>query len=743
MLLPLPSSLSASIEAGLVLEHGRLQPLNNQGAVLPDASLRNVQPEFQPALDAARAEWLALPAVVPSLSLIAVYARGSLPRGLGLWGVSDIDTLGVATIGADAGPALQAWRAQSKDRAASLREAFPSCSGLEMALLAVPESTQLGQWLRGETEGALDDGQLRALDAFRLSSQGALLYGQDLVPRLPPPVPQPRLALALRSDVARATRAVRANAAAGRADDALEVARWAAKRALRAGMELSSPRYGSFSRDLLPCHRAIRAVWGEPAGARSLTVLQLACLPPDHVTSFGGAGVVAEETLAAVEGLHECVEGIWCDNCFREPLTSFAQLPKTPPLPPAALARAEATVAATASTDAAARTLVGRWQWQSRWQSAAAVAVASFKRRALVSRLPWAAAGGRHALREEREAARLVSDPLPKLTLEPSNRPHHRRVLDLDWAAAVGAGGSGRERARVERIARRALASGSRPVVLRGMASELAPVGSHLWHLDALPTLVPTGRVRVSPDQIFRFCREGHPLCTNGAFPLPSRVVNAMSGREFVRRISRPTGDGTAPANAIFYAEAAERYYLQADLSVDVHVHICMLMYICMPMCMYMLMCRYYLQADLSADVLDKRRVPAMWRSILGSSAQAQPLRLWVSTHGATTPLHFDAAHSFLAQMRGAKRLTFFAPAALPGLYPYPADHPLHRRGRVNLYADERERDEIFPRFLWDAAPAAQTIDLREGDVVLFPRYWWHHIETTSSLSCSVGCRYV
>ena len=37
--------------------------------------------------------------------------------------------------------------------------------------------------------------------------------------------------------------------------------------------------------------------------------------------------------------------------------------------------------------------------------------------------------------------------------------------------------------------------------------------------------------------------------------------------------------------------------------------------------------------------------------------------------------------------MRGSKRLVFFPPAALPGLYPYPVDHPLHRRSRVSLHA--------------------------------------------------------
>ena len=122
---------------------------------------------------------------------------------------------------------------------------------------------------------------------------------------------------------------------------------------------------------------------------------------------------------------------------------------------------------------------------------------------------------------------------------------------------------------------------------------------------------------------------------------------------------------------------------------------------------------------------------------------QAQPLRLWVSTQGASTPLHFDLAHSFLAQVRGSKRITFLPPAALDGLYAYPRDHPLFRRARVDLCDEPARRAERFPQFAEGAEGEAEVVTLHEGDVVFFPSRWWHQIDTTSALSCSVGCRYV
>ena len=46
---PLPDSLEASIEAGHILEHGRLQPLAAGGAVIPDTDHSLVQEEWRRA----------------------------------------------------------------------------------------------------------------------------------------------------------------------------------------------------------------------------------------------------------------------------------------------------------------------------------------------------------------------------------------------------------------------------------------------------------------------------------------------------------------------------------------------------------------------------------------------------------------------------------------------------------------------------------------------------------------------
>ena len=69
---------------------------------------------------------------------------------------------------------------------------------------------------------------------------------------------------------------------------------------------------------------------------------------------------------------------------------------------------------------------------------------------------------------------------------------------------------------------------------------------------------------------------------------------------------------------------------------------------------------------------------------------------MWVSPQGAVSPLHFDATSSFLVQLQGRKRMLFWPPSDLPGLYPYHNLHLLRRRARVDPTNPDYKR---FPRF--------------------------------------------
>jgi len=284
------------------------------------------------------------------------------------------------------------------------------------------------------------------------------------------------------------------------------------------------------------------------------------------------------------------------------------------------------------------------------------------------------------------DATPIVSDALPPLTIG-----RRRAVLSVRAGDARG-----------EAIAARALRR--RPVVLRGAAAAwAAEAGLRMPpSLDDLAELVPSGLVRLADGPTFTFVKEGHPLVRTGRYPPPSRTVR-MSGAAFAARLRA----GGAPPPPVAYRSGRERAYLQAELPPS-------------------------WAARLS--------VPPLWRSV--GVAQAQAMRLWVSAEGAVSPAHFDNAASFLAQIHGRKRLLFFPPAAISDLYPYPTDHPLARRSRVDLYADAEARARRFPRFA-AAAAACQEVVLDAGDCVLFPPFWFHHVETLDpGPSWSLGCRY-
>ena len=436
----LPSTLAESIESGLILDHGRLQAIDSSGAIVPDQSGFQGG-KWHAALE--HAPWARAPVIdVPSARVVSVYGRGSIPRGLALDGISDVDTIGYVTIPGSASTKAAAakWRARAQERATLLRATFPFATGLEMKLILVSEDAPLGQFLSAVADGSdapaaaamtLDEAQLVELDAFRVASQGLLLGGCDLVKHFPPPKPQPRLALTLRQDLSRAARAVAATMAEEE-DGPLAYARWAAKRVLRSGMELaaSSGGYDGFSRDLLPCHRAIVATVPSARAQRlSLKLLQLCCAPGDAVKELGGGAAVALELLGASKLLSDDLEGILLSAHFQRPLLDFAHLPEPPPLPATAAADVDdlrRNPSPPPLLMAAASTSLRRAKMR---------LTSSFWRASMIARSAVPAAP---------DASRVVSDPLPPLTLGLDRNDRRggypvrgARVLDLDWCVAA------------------------------------------------------------------------------------------------------------------------------------------------------------------------------------------------------------------------------------------------------------------------------------------------------------------
>jgi lysine-specific demethylase 8 len=105
--------------------------------------------------------------------------------------------------------------------------------------------------------------------------------------------------------------------------------------------------------------------------------------------------------------------------------------------------------------------------------------------------------------------------------------------------------------------------------------------------------------------------------------------------------------------------------------------------------------------------------------------AKALMRNLWISPGGITVGLHYDHAENFNFQLRGEKVFTLYPPG-VRAYYPMPMFSQTAHISRV--FRDGPNPDlSRYPRF--DPSKAVR-IDLRAGDVLYLPAYWWHQVES-------------
>jgi len=133
---------------------------------------------------------------------------------------------------------------------------------------------------------------------------------------------------------------------------------------------------------------------------------------------------------------------------------------------------------------------------------------------------------------------------------------------------------------------------------------------------------------------------------------------------------------------------------------------------------------------DAVPSLRDDLRTPAVLAGIPDIAE-----RLWISTPGCVTPLHYDLSNGFLCQVRGHKQVWLFDPSQIDRLYPrgdkFPGLDNFERQSRVDIHHPD---GEAFPEL---RRATALECTLREGDTLFIPSTWWHEVETLE-LSLSV-----
>ena len=136
------------------------------------------------------------------------------------------------------------------------------------------------------------------------------------------------------------------------------------------------------------------------------------------------------------------------------------------------------------------------------------------------------------------------------------------------------------------------------------------------------------------------------------------------------------------------------------------------------------------LGANMARDITE-----GLNRPLLEQIRQYGHLGPWVSTvlfvggrtaGGARTRLHFDQVDNIYLQVSGVKRFRIFDPSQAGALAPYPWHHPLDRSAQVDL----RDLPGSLKRFPRLAEARGAEVELRPGDMLFLPAYWWHEVLT-------------
>ncbi len=101
--------------------------------------------------------------------------------------------------------------------------------------------------------------------------------------------------------------------------------------------------------------------------------------------------------------------------------------------------------------------------------------------------------------------------------------------------------------------------------------------------------------------------------------------------------------------------------------------------------------------------------------------------KLWFGSKGTVTQMHRGAPENLYSVVTGCKRFVMYPPADTAAMYPYSVFSKLPNFSPVDVEQPDYDR---FPR-LRDAQP--WVVDLRDGDTLFIPRFWWHQVRTVES----------
>lgn len=226
----------------MIRKTGRYLGVDKAGFIVPDVSQDLIPEKWQELINAI----IAFTEEYEAHNVVALYVRGSVPRGLAIEGVSDLDLLFIVR---NADTALSEHVLSFKK---ALLERYPFCNGIEWSIDPLPDMNAIP--LRSE------DRHLARL----IKTQALHLWGQDLAssfPKVKPGVDMVSHAFGLAYEWQAFPARMRA-ASQTRCD---QLCLWMGKRLLRTAFELVALDKPLFTRDLYLCYETAATEYPEIA----------------------------------------------------------------------------------------------------------------------------------------------------------------------------------------------------------------------------------------------------------------------------------------------------------------------------------------------------------------------------------------------------------------------------------------------------------------------------------------------
>ncbi|MEY8347293.1 nucleotidyltransferase [Bacillus cereus] len=243
----------------IIKKIGRFCPVDDTGYIINDSHINKIQPVFLEVIKEVKNTCF------QSLQddLHSIYIRGSVPRGIGIEGIADIDT--IILVRKDP-KILDLERIESIEQ--QLLTKFDCISGVELSFYNVEEIIHSTHF---------------SFISFMIETHGVCIFGEDIRSQLPKYKVSQELArehlIYLQSQIEQACEELIHNK--GR-DDIIDCCRWIMKIVVRAGLALTIDKEGLYSRDLYPAYELFsRHFPGQEQNMRR--ALQYAINPIDDI----------------------------------------------------------------------------------------------------------------------------------------------------------------------------------------------------------------------------------------------------------------------------------------------------------------------------------------------------------------------------------------------------------------------------------------------------------------------------